>query len=85
MLSLTELRGRMNALRCVKTVELVDIPVLTKRVFLSAFKCVQDVKMENAGEFENEKELKEVIERKKRKEEEEKRRREGGERLKKRD
>ena len=66
----------MNALRCVKTVELVDIPVLTKRVFLSAFKCVQDVKMENAGEFENEKELKEVIERKKRKEEEEKRRRE---------
>ena len=61
----------MNALRCVKTVELVDIPVLTKCVFLSAFKCVEDVKMENAGEFENEKELKEAIERKKRRREEE--------------
>ena len=66
----------MNALRCVKTVELVDIPVLTKCMFLSAFKCVKDVKMENAGEFENEKELKEVIERKKREEEERKRREE---------
>ena len=61
----------MNALRCVKTVELVDIPVLTKCMFLSAFKCVQDVKMENAGKFENVKELKEAIERKKRKEAEE--------------
>ena len=61
----------MNALRCVKTVELVDIPVLTKCVFLSAFKCVEDVKMENAGKFENVKELKEAIERKKRKEAEE--------------
>ena len=61
----------MNALRCVKTVELVDIPVLTKCVFLSAFKCVEDVKMENAGKLENVKELKEAIERKKRKEAEE--------------
>ena len=61
----------MNALRCVKTVQLVDIPVLTKCVFLSAFKCVEDVKMENAGKFENVKELKEAIERKKRKEAEE--------------
>ena len=61
----------MNALRCVKTVELVDIPVLTKCVFLSAFKCVEDVKMENAGKFENVKELKEAIERKERKEAEE--------------
>ena len=61
----------MNALRCVKTVELVDIPLLTKCVFLSAFKCVQDVKMENAGEFENVKELMEAIERKKREEAEE--------------
>ena len=66
----------MNALRCVKTVELVDIPVLTKCVFLSAFKCVEDVKMENAGEFENEKELKEAIERKKREEEERRKRQE---------
>ena len=52
----------MNALRCVKTVELVDIPVLTKCVFLSAFKCVEDVKMENAGKLESVKELKEAIE-----------------------
>ena len=70
----------MNALRCVKTVELVDMPVLTKRVFFSAFKCVEDVKMENAGKFENVKELKEVIERKRR--EEERKRREEEERRK---
>ena len=61
----------MNALRCVKTVELITIPVLTKCVILSAFKCVEDVKMENAGEFESVKELKEAIERKKRRREEE--------------
>ena len=33
-------------------------------MFLSAFKCVKDVKIENTGQFESVKELKEAIERK---------------------
>ena len=83
--------------RNVKRVELVMIPVLVTCVIPSAFKCVEDVTMENAGLFEKMKELKEAIERKKReeeerrkeeeerrkREEEERRRREGEERLRK--
>ena len=59
----------MKALRNVKRVELVRIPVLEVCVIPSAFKCVEDVKMENAGLFESIRELKEAIERKKREEE----------------
>ena len=55
--------------RNVKRVELVMIPVLVICVIPSAFKCVEDVKMENAGKLENVKELKEAIERKRREEE----------------
>ena len=69
----------MKALRNVKRAELVRIPVLEMCVIPSAFKCVEDVKMENAGLFESMRELKEVIERKKREEEE--RRREEEERI----
>ena len=66
----------MKSLRNVKRVELVRIPVLVVCVIPSAFKCVEDVKMENAGLFESMRELKEAIERKKREEEERKRRQE---------
>ena len=71
----------MKSLRNVKRVELVRIPVLVVCVIPSAFKCVEDVKMENAGLLEKMKEMKEAIERKKR-EEEERRRREEEERRK---
>ena len=66
----------MKSLRNVKRVELVMIPLLVVCVIPSAFKCVEDVKMENAGLFESIRELKEAIERKKREEEERKRRQE---------
>ena len=59
--------------RNVKHVEFVRIPVLVVCVIPSAFKCVEDVKMENAGKFESVKELKEAIERKRREEEERRR------------
>ena len=62
--------------RNVKRVELVMIPVLVMCVIPSAFKCVEDVKMENAELFERMKELKEAIERKRREEEERKKREE---------
>ena len=83
-MSLGELRGRLKTFRNVKRVELVRIPALVVCVIPSAFKCVEDVKMEDAGLFEKMKELKEAIERKKR-ERREKRRKGRGERLKKRD
>ena len=70
MVSLRELRGRIGVFRNVKRVEFVMIPVLVVCVIPSAFKCVEDVKMENAGKFESVKELKEAIERKRREEEE---------------
>ena len=76
MVSLRELRGRIGVFRNVKHVEFVMIPVLVTCVIPSAFKCVEDVKMENAGKFGNMKELKEAIERKKREEEERLRREE---------
>ena len=62
--------------RNVKRAELVRIPVLVVCVIPSAFKCVEDVKMENAGKLESMKELKEAIERKRREEEEERLRKE---------
>ena len=65
----------MKTLRNVKRVELVEIPVLVVCVIPSAFKCVEDVKMENAGKFESVKELKEAIERRRKEEEEERKRR----------
>ena len=76
MVSLRELRGRIGVFRNVKRVELVLIPVLVICVIPSAFKCVEDVKMENAGKFENMKELKEAIERRRREAEEERLRKE---------
>ena len=79
MVSLRELRGRIGVFRSVKRVEFVKIPVLVACVIPSAFKCIEDVKMENAGKFGNMKELKEAIERRRR-EEEERRRREEEER-----
>ena len=72
----------MKTLRNVKRVELVRIPALVVCVIPSAFKCVEDVKMENAGLLEKMKELKEAIERKKREEEEKRRRAAEEERLK---
>ena len=75
-MSLRELRGRLKALRNVKRVELVLIPVLVTCVIPSAFKCIEDVKMENAGKLESMKELKEAIERRRREEEEERLRKE---------
>ena len=56
--------------RNVKRVELVLIAALVVCVIPSAFKCVEDVKMENAGKFESMKELKEAIERRRKEEEE---------------
>ncbi len=66
----------------MKSVELVQIPVLETCVIPSAFKCVEDVKMKNAGKLETIKEVKEIIQKKKeeverkRKEKERKRREE---------
>ena len=68
--------------RNVKRAELVTIPVLVVCVIPSAFKCVEDVTMENAGLLEKMKELKEAIERRRREEEERRRRREEEERKK---
>ena len=65
----------MKTLRNVKRVELVTIPVLVVCVIPSAFKCVEDVTMENAGLLEKMKELKEAIERRRKEEEEERKRR----------
>ena len=65
----------MKTLRNVKRVELVRIPVLVVCVIPSAFKCVEDVTVENAGLLEKMKELKEAIERRRKEEEEERKRR----------
>ena len=75
----------MKTLRNVSHVELIGIPVLQACVLPTAFKCVVDVKMENASLLEEIEELSEVRrkqeERKKREAEEaERRRREDEER-----
>ena len=62
MPSLVTLKGRVGTLRNMKSVELVQIPVLETCVIPSAFKCVEDVKMENVGKLEM---MKEEIRRKK--------------------
>ena len=74
MPSLSELMGRTRALRNVKEVELKDIPKLTKCGLVTAFKCVENVKMENVSKLGDLKALKEAVERKKVEEEEEERR-----------
>ena len=61
--------------RNVKSVELVEIPLLEACVLPSAFKCVEELKIENGGKLEGLRELKELVE-KKRKEEEERRKEE---------
>ena len=62
----------MKTLRNVSHVELIGIPVLQACVLPTAFKCVVDVKMENASLLEEIEELSEV----RRKQEEEERRQE---------
>ena len=66
--------GRTRALRNVKEVELEDIPKLTKCGLVTAFKCVESVKMENVSKLGDLKALKEGVERRKEEEEEEQRR-----------
>ena len=66
--------GRTRALRNVKEVELEDIPKLTKCGLVTAFKCVESVKIENVSKLGDLKALKEAVERKKEEEEEESRR-----------
>ena len=66
--------GRTRALRNVKEVELKDIPKLTKCGLVTAFKCVESVKIENVSKLGDLKALKEAVERKKVEEEEERRR-----------
>ena len=82
MPSLITLKGRVGALRNMKSVELVQIPALETCVIPSAFKCVKDVKMESAGKLETVKEVNEIIQKKK-EEVERKRRNEKGKRKKK--
>ena len=76
MPSLSEFTGRTRALRNVKEVELEDIPKLTKCTLLTAFKCVEKVKMRNAGDMEGMEVLKNATEKWKRVEEEKKRKEE---------
>ena len=59
----------------MKSVELVEIPLLEACVLPSAFKCVEELKIENGGKLESIRELKELVE-KKREEEESKRKEE---------
>ena len=76
--------GRTRALRNVKEAELKDIPKLTKCGLVTAFKCVESVKMENVSKLGELEALKEMIvkqrrveeEQRRKEEEEEKRRRE---------
>ena len=68
--------------RNVKSVELVEIPLLEACVLPSAFKCVEELKMENGGKLEGLRELKELVEKKRKEEEEERKRKEEEERQK---
>ena len=70
--------GKVRALKNVKSVELVGLPRLTKCVLLTAFRGVEELKMENAGKLEENEVLREVerrreVEKEKEKEEEKKR------------
>ena len=62
--------------RNVKSVELVEIPLLEACVLPSAFKCVEELRIENGGKLESIRELKELVEKKRKEEEEEKKRKE---------
>ena len=62
--------------RNMKSVELVEIPLLETCVLPSAFKCVEELKMENGGKLESIRELKELVEKKKKEDEERKRKEE---------
>ena len=77
---LSELKGRMRALRNVKKVRLVNLPKLSVMVLRFAFVDVKELEMENASLLESHEVLGEVMRKKreeeKRREEEERRRRE---------
>ena len=61
--------GRTRALRNVKEVELKDIPKLTKCGLVTAFKCVESVKIENVSKLGEVDGLKEGVEKKRGEEE----------------
>ena len=69
--------------RNVKSVELVEIPLLEACVLPSAFKCVEELKIENGSKLEGLRELKELVEKKRKEEEEERKRKEEEERKRK--
>ena len=77
---LSELKGRMRALRNVKKVRLVNLPKLSVMVLRFAFVDVKELEMENASLLESHEVLGEVMRKKReeerRREEEERRRRE---------
>ena len=81
---LSELKGRMRALRNVKKVRLVNLPKLSVMVLRFAFVDVKELEMENASLLESHEVLGEVMRKKReeerRREEEERRRREEEER-----
>ena len=68
MEELSELKGRMRALRNVKKVRLVNLPKLSVMVLRFAFVDVKELEMENASLLESHEVLGEVM-RKKREEE----------------
>ena len=80
MNELSELKGRMRALRNVKKVRLVNLPKLSVMVLRFAFVNVKELEMENASLLESHEVLGEVMRKKReeerRREEEERRRRE---------
>ena len=77
---LSELKGRMRALRNVKKVRLVNLPKLSVMVLRFAFVDVKELEIENASLLESHEVLGEVMRKKReeerRREEEERRRRE---------
>ena len=77
---LSELKGRMRALRNVKKVRLVNLPKLSVMVLRFAFVNVKELEMENASLLESHEVLGEVMRKKReeerRREEEERRRKE---------
>ena len=79
MNELSELKGRMRALRNVKKVRLVNLPKLSVMVLRFAFVDVKELEMENASLLESHEVLGEVMRKKReeerRREEEERRRR----------
>ena len=78
---LSELKGRMRALRNVKKARLVNLPKLSVMILRFAFMNMKELEMENASLLESHEVLGEVMRKKReeerRREEEERRRREG--------